>query len=243
MPRIRPISDSGICGPDSPALLWLCRISLQTGLRGMDRALQMLRQWRGLRALEPVWASTWCIMSSHLTDGDTEAQGSDVNPGILGVLEVSHLCPLPLSTQKQQAVSNIVQLHTDLQHRHTKPSGGLGSTWVLAVVLQGLYRGLEGSHKGHRVVTQGRGLRGLGLGLEMGVGAAPAPGHCPHPPKLLCFGVQIPPHTPGAHHIRPQGFGLDEGGQEGCDRFRFLLLRALLSGSSGPLPARGLLQA
>lgn len=48
----------------------------------------------------------------------------------------------------------------------------------------------------------------------MAVGAAPAPGHCPHPLNFSALEFRSP-HTPGAHHILPKGFRLGWGWAEG----------------------------
>ena len=83
------------------------------------------QRWCGLIALEPLWTSSWSIICSHLTDGDTEAQESEVTPSFLGILRASLTC---VPSPPQQAVSDIVEFHTNLlQHRYIKPNGGLGS--------------------------------------------------------------------------------------------------------------------
>lgn len=54
-----------------------------------------------------------------------------------------------------------------------------------------------------------------------------APGHCPHPLELFCFGVQIPPHTWDSPHPAP-GLSAGVGVGRRVESFRFFLLMVLL---------------
>lgn len=66
----------------------------------------------------------------------------------------------------------------------------------------------------------------------MPVGVAPAPGHCPHPLELLCFGVQISHTHLGLTTSCPRAFaGVGVG------------RRVVMVESFRSLPSRGLLQA
>lgn len=62
------------------------------------------------QSLGTLLASSSSILSPHLSDGDTEAQ--EVSWALLKLL--SPVSPLPRSTENQQAVSDIVEFHTDL---------------------------------------------------------------------------------------------------------------------------------
>lgn len=101
-------------------------------------------------------ASSWSILSPHLSDGDTEAREGGVTQASWAPLKLlSPVAPLPLSTQSSklsQTLWNCIQICSNTQTWQAQYRAG-GYNRVLAVVLQeGLYGGptweLEGSYEG-----------------------------------------------------------------------------------------------